>query len=129
MLREYSSASPYVALSEWFGIACDDCDVFVHLDDLSTCNHCEHSYCDDCSTGCMICDDTYCWACTCVCDLCGDRYCKPCAATCAHCADTCCSGCVEDDVCSACREELEEQNEPDTQETATKEPATTGSAA
>lgn len=129
VLREYGAASPYVALSEWYGVACYDCDSMVDEDELCTCNDCEYRYCDGCTTCCAQCSAVYCLDCTSRCDLCGDRYCNRCSVTCTRCKEACCAGCAENGLCQACRDELETDNEPDTESAVVAPAATAESAA
>lgn len=51
-LNTYNSGSAYVTLKEWYGTPCPDCGTSCSDDDLTHCNGCGDSYCDECCDDC-----------------------------------------------------------------------------
>jgi hypothetical protein len=85
VLLTYNAGSAYVALSEWDGVACDDCGRTVARDRTSYCDHCNRDYCDGCTSSC---------------DACGDPCCRSCLDRDAEAGTDCCPSCRTD--CAGC---------------------------
>ena len=115
VLTTYNSASPYVALDSWDGIACHDCGYVTGDDDRSYCDGCDHDFCGDCMSYCRQCDESRCRGCLEDCSACEEPTCSKCSSECRGCRKFTCDGCLEDDLCPACREKDEEDDgEPET---------------
>jgi hypothetical protein len=95
-LQTYNSSSPYVQISEWAGIHCQDCGWTMEEEDARSCDRCDGNTCSECSTYCRNCD----------------RYvCHGCAGECAQCERTFCEACLTLDdqtqrlLCKTCLEQ------------------------
>ena len=120
LLRTYNDSSPYVSLSDWYGVACTDCGTNVCDDERWICERCGVSVCGDCYVGCCNCDRIYCSACVTCCPACDESHCRSCAKECADCQATLCISCHQDNErCPDCHEAKEIQTD-------TAEPATIG---
>jgi len=119
ILNTYSPDSPYVPLDDWDGTTCYDCGRTVNSDDIYYCDHCEHDYCDECSTYCRDCEETVCLGCSGQCSYCEEMLCRSCVSECEECGELFCQSCLENELCPNCREEQEKENEQ--QETEIKE--------
>ncbi len=113
LLRTYNSGSPYVSLSEWYGIQCPDCGSTVGDDDRWTCEKCEASVCGECYYNCPGCDCAFCNECVTHCEGCDENHCGGCMRQCSRCNAELCQGCLDDNErCSDCHDkETEEENE------------------
>jgi len=111
ILNTYSPDSPYVALDDWCGTTCYDCGRTVNSEDIYYCDHCEHDYCDECSTYCRHCEETVCLGCSDQCSYCEEMLCRSCVSECEECGEMFCKSCLEDDLCPNCREDKENENE------------------
>src|SRR3569623_1739472 len=80
VLATYNANSPYVPLAEWHGFACADCGRHCDSSDRSTCERCDASLCDNCSSSCARCSRTHCDSCLEPCDVCRDSHCSGCLA-------------------------------------------------
>src|ERR1700678_3940608 len=63
VLHNYNPSSPYVAIEDWEGTRCSDCECLVDADRRYFCHGCENRVCDECSRCCEVCDDVYCLNC------------------------------------------------------------------
>lgn len=85
VLNTYNSASPYVALEDWVGVRCTDCEEFVQANELYHCAHCGYGYCDNCISSCDLCNQSACAGCL---ERDGRSHqdcCPNCRETCARC--------------------------------------------
>jgi hypothetical protein len=114
ILNTYSPDSPYVPLDDWDGTTCYDCGRTVNSDDIYYCDHCEHDYCDECSTYCRHCEETVCLGCSGQCSYCEEMLCRSCVSECEECGEMFCKSCLENDLCPNCREDKENENEQQT---------------
>lgn len=113
ILNTYNSGSPYVALEDWSGVSCTDCDATVYDDEAYTCSRCDCHLCGECERCCSACSESLCGECSDSCARCGDTLCRSCASQCAECSATCCSSCFHDDDerCDPCHAENQENSE------------------
>jgi hypothetical protein len=123
ILNTYSPDSPYVTLDDWDGTTCYDCGRTVNSDDIYYCDHCEHDYCDECSTYCRHCEETVCLGCSGQCSYCEEMLCRSCVSECEECGEIFCKSCLENDLCPNCRKDKEKENEQ--QEAEINEPENT----
>jgi hypothetical protein len=115
VLRQYNPQSPYVALEEWEGVRCEDCDRSVDRDDLSCCEHCGHDVCGDCRGLCDLCDRSCCESCL-EQDAVSRRSCCPdCRHACAACGRTVDADhfVAEAELCPQCEEDRQGGSEAD----------------
>ncbi|MCH7688714.1 MAG: hypothetical protein IH899_18860 [Planctomycetes bacterium] len=113
LLRTYNAGSPYVSLSDWYGVECADCGSTVSDDERWTCELCGAYVCGDCYVSCPGCDGLFCGACVTRCAGCEENHCGACMKHCAGCRAELCPGCLEENErCSDCHDqETEETNE------------------
>ena len=78
ILRTYNPNGPYVALADWSGARCGDCDDLVSPDRLGSCRDCAQSVCDDCSVACGQCQGACCGDCLSSCASCDEPRCQDC---------------------------------------------------
>jgi hypothetical protein len=110
VLQNYNSGSPYVALEDWEGTRCRDCD---HLTRESyTCGSCDRDFCDNCISSCQVCSDSRCSSCLDECQSCMEFVCRSCRSFCEQCSHVTCESCLENQLCPDCREK-EENYEPE----------------
>jgi len=120
VLKTYYPGGAYVGLDEWDGTPCHDCSFIVSRDNVYCCTHCDHDYCENCSTYCRICDDAYCLGCSEKCSACDHSICKDCMGQCAACEESFCIDCLEHGICETCRQEKEQENEEKQAENSTQ---------
>lgn len=113
ILNTYSADSPYVALHEWSGASCYDCGYTMNSEDCYYCEHCQHDYCSDCSGYCHSCDRSVCLGCGGPCSNCEEFVCSSCIGKCDQCEKVFCKSCLEESLCQDCREEMENEDEPE----------------
>ena len=111
VLTTYNAGSPYVALDDWDGVSCHDCGSTVERDDVSYCQDCEHDLCSDCMSYCRACDESACRNCLEDCSACGDALCRRCRKECQACGKLTCGACLEENLCPACREKVENKDD------------------
>ena len=116
ILNTYSPDSPYVALENWDGTACYDCGYIVDSENSYYCEHCDNTFCEECTTCCRSCDETVCLGCLQSCSFCDERVCPSCISKCADCGSRCCSSCLDEDICPDCKDLLEKENEERTEQ-------------
>jgi hypothetical protein len=119
-LKTYYLGGAYVGLDEWDGTLCYDCGLVVTRDNAYCCTHCDHDYCQNCSTYCRICDDAFCLGYAEKCPACGHSICKDCMGPCATCEESFCIDCLEHGICETCRQEKERENEEKQPENSTQ---------
>lgn len=122
VLHTYGEGSAYVALSEWYGTPCSECDDSVDEDELYSCTICDASVCPDCVRLCN-CGSAACSSCASHCYGCEDTTCSRCLSMCPDCERDFCSNCLEEGLCDACREREEEERLAQETELADDEPA------
>jgi hypothetical protein len=107
VLREYNSGSPYVAIDEWEGVRCEDCECCVDRDQLSCCEACEQDVCDDCMRFCDVCEESCCRGCLDRDDRSRRNCCPDCRNSCTKCGRTvdADSFVTESELCPQCEEE------------------------
>lgn len=115
-LSTYNPGSAYVSLEDWDGIACHECGYTMHSDEMYFCISCDREFCDECSTCCEQCHETICIGCAEHCEVCEDALCWRCKRQCSECERVCCESCLEEGICSDCREEKENDHEEETNE-------------
>lgn len=113
ILHHYAEGSAYCELSRWFGVPCSDCNTSVDDDDVYHCQGCEDPLCCDCLSNCANCSDSFCATCVERCAQCEESICRSCLGSCAGCSRDVCPTCLEEGLCEACREQLEDSNAED----------------
>jgi hypothetical protein len=118
VLQEYNPQSPYVAIEDWDGERCEECNDVVDSDDLSTCDGCDRQICSSCFSSCGVCERSRCVSCLERDKVSRRHCCENCRHTCASCNRT-----VDDenfvsesDLCPEChaqREEEAEESDPE----------------
>lgn len=104
VLETYGKKSPYVALENWNGVRCWNCDYVTEGDETYFCERCEHDVCSECSYSCESCGKSLCTSCQTRCAEC-DAICCPGCLTTSACSDTaCCKSCLK--VCAVCEEKV-----------------------
>ena len=121
LLRTYAQGRAYVELSRWAGAVCSDCGVQVDDDERFSCDRCDAELCGECLAYCERCDRGVCSECIKSCNACQQAVCEACLETCSGCASRCCIGCLDDQICSGCRAEREEETDEEQEENETKE--------
>ena len=122
VLHQYNAASPYVALSEWEGQSCADCDQVVLGDDLYHCDRCGSDYCDNCISCCDVCDQSCCQSCLEREHNSDRQLCSHCRDTCPECGETFGSAVLakqEGGLCPTCHENKQTESEESHEEHAT----------
>jgi hypothetical protein len=79
VLFTYNPRNPHVALEEWQGVRCYDCECLISADDIYGCGSCSEDYCGDCVARCHGC---------------GDIRCENCLQRCSRCELQCCCHCL-----------------------------------
>ncbi|MEX0866289.1 MAG: hypothetical protein WD030_02955 [Pirellulales bacterium] len=124
LLQNYNSGSPYVSLSDWEGVACNDCGSSVSDSERWSCEKCETSICGDCYISCVRCDGIYCSECAVRCEQCDDPCCHGCLVECCACEKKLCSICLDsNERCTDCHDN---ENQQEDQESASGEESETG---
>jgi len=108
LLRTYNATSPYVSLSEWNGVECEDCGRQTCEEERWNCDQCEASLCGECNQQCASCSTSQCNECVSSCSDCDDPHCESCLRACCSCSDNYCENCLEDKKCENCRDEVED---------------------
>ncbi|MCE9553072.1 MAG: hypothetical protein K8T91_06795 [Planctomycetes bacterium] len=122
-LLTYNAASAYVPLSEWNGLACDDCGNVIDVEDYDSCERCGSRVCCGCCSRCDDCDCCQCGTCTKTCPACEEQFCKSCLSPCRNCDAHFCTECLDHGQCADCRsadEEEQRQTEPEKPATRTQ---------
>ena len=107
VLHTYNPESPFVALDEWGGRPCSDCDDLMNEDNRYTCEICGHCFCESCVSHCRCCDCSICLEHIRTCPQCDESVCRECLTACDHCESTCCDDCQDDGLCPTCVESME----------------------
>lgn len=123
-LATYNDSSPFVALRDWYGVSCADCDSTVSEDERRPCTNCDSGVCDDCYVRCQHCDDVFCSACSTTCEGCGDDHCKCCVQKCPQCDARVCPTCRREKGCENCDEETDDDDRSGTEAAAVTESPT-----
>ena len=128
ILRTYRSDSAFVALADWVGLRCSDCECAMAADDSTFCEHCESDLCYECSRSCHACGRTCCASCTASCAACDADHCEACLAPCAECHRPICRTCLQDRRCPRCLTTRKESSNHETKNSRAKKKAasTTG---
>ena len=103
-LQTYNPGSAYVAIDEWSGRRCVDCDTCLGDEGGYSCEQCHSLVCGDCEITCEGCGGCSCGECTSRCEKCNQASCEPCLNTCGRCGAPCCQECLKDEVCQSCEE-------------------------
>jgi hypothetical protein len=112
VLHTYNQASPYIALDEWYGTRCGDCDRLVDNDDSYTCSACESTFCEDCTACCDQCQNVYCMTCLERTDEREFQYlCESCRDRCRECQTLMGSKSLKDGLCPACHQQHQTQEQ------------------
>jgi hypothetical protein len=101
VLLTYNPDSPHVALAEWSGNRCAECDCSISADDVRSCEFCGGDICDECLSSCSRCRTQMCLGCLDECAVCEDAVCKRCLAATAGSQRRCCPSCRRH--CPRCR--------------------------
>ena len=88
VLSNYNPHSPYVAIDDWDGVRCHDCDEITDRDNLSYCEHCENDFCEHCISYCSFCDRSVCLSCLETDPVSGKSCCSNCRHACSKCGST-----------------------------------------
>jgi hypothetical protein len=127
ILTTYNPDSPYVALSNWDGVACYDCGYLMDDESVGYCSHCDAAVCDQCSRVCTDCGEIICGNCASCCEICDRSLCPKCAKTkCRVCESICCESCIHDGLCPECKKDKENEDEEQQAETTNETPNTDG---
>jgi len=100
VLVTYNASSPHVALEEWAGARCHDCQCPLPDDDRSFCEACSRDYCQDCASFCWSCDGLRCTHCLELCQVCQRGSCQSCLALTQASRRRCCTECRR--ICVDC---------------------------
>jgi hypothetical protein len=111
LLRTYAQGQAYVELSGWEGLVCSDCGARIDADERYLCERCEAELCGECSSTCECCGMGFCSECVKSCNACGQASCESCLTSCTHCDKKCCQECLNDQLCSTCQAEQEEETD------------------
>jgi hypothetical protein len=110
VLGTYNSTSAYVAIDEWNGVRCEDCDYATDHSNSSSCSPCEKRLCDDCRTSCSACENSCCSECRADCSICEDLCCVDCLESCSGCGRQACPNCRDANLkCEKCHESNESE--------------------
>lgn len=120
LLNTYAQGQAYVELSSWQGTPCSDCGAHVDDDERYFCDRCDAELCGGCSSSCEGCGNGFCSNCIKSCQDCQRASCESCLTACTGCQSRCCQECLDDQRCSACQAEQEEESndEEESDETA-----------
>jgi hypothetical protein len=111
VLGTYNSTSAYVAIGNWDGARCEDCDYAGSPSDMSYCSNCDRRLCEECYACCSACGDANCINCRADCAICDDTFCLGCLTKCSGCGRSVCSGCRDSNQkCEKCNESNESQS-------------------
>jgi hypothetical protein len=114
LLHTYNPSSPYVALSDWHGVACSDCDTHIDEDERSSCEQCGSSMCEQCYRTCGDCDGILCTGCISMCTGCQSDYCASCLKSCRECNSLICPDCRDkQERCETCHDASENKSQSD----------------
>jgi hypothetical protein len=130
VLQTYNSDSPYIALENWSGHRCEDCDYLSDSDGLYHCDSCDRDVCEECYSRCDMCDEGCCRSCLETDNVSGNRCCSTCRHTCGECLRTVDSESFdqETELCPGCLEKQQTNQEQETEhesESKSQKPATT----
>ena len=103
ILATYNPQSAYLAIDQWCGISCTDCQY-----------------------GCTACGRLACSGCGASCSHCGERHCRECLGACVDCGNHFCERSLDEERCEACQAAAEAANQAEEE---TKDPATLPAAA
>ena len=115
VLETYNSQSPFVAIEDWSGRTCYDCDDLVSPDECRYCESCSRDFCDNCASSCYGCDQSYCLNCMRDSEISPHMYCNGCSAICSRCERVGGREELDENLCPACQAivEQEEDEQPD----------------
>ena len=114
LLHTYNPSSPYVAMSDWYGVACADCDTHIDEDERSSCEQCGSSMCGECNRTCGDCDGILCTGCISMCTVCQSDYCFSCLKSCRECSARICPDCRDNqERCKTCHDASKNENQSD----------------
>ena len=115
VLQTYNQSSPYIALDDWSGRRCQDCDYLVDGEYMYYCDGCERDVCEDCYSSCDMCDQGCCCGCLEKDDVSGNRCCSACRYTCSACNRTVDSESFDEEteLCPGCLEKQKQEQETD----------------
>jgi hypothetical protein len=114
ILRTYRSDSAFVALADWGGLRCSDCECVIAADDSTFCECCESDLCYECSRCCEQCGRTCCAQCVGRCAACDTDNCQSCLAPCVECKRPVCHACFQDLRCPRCEAMRKETSKNET---------------
>ncbi len=111
VLHNYNPSSPYVAIEDWEGTRCNDCECLVDGDRSYFCHGCENRVCDECSRCCDVCDDVYCLNCLETIEDPELKYlCEHCRARCEGCDGFAVADELKEGLCPNCFNQQEQEN-------------------
>jgi len=117
ILTTYNPDSPYVPLADWHGVPCYECVYIMDSEYSYYCSCCDNTVCDECSAVCAGCSEIICRTCAGTCEICERSLCPRCAKKkCSECESVCCESCLDDGLCSECREERQDNEEQETED-------------
>jgi len=109
ILNTYNSGSAYVALDQWNGQSCADCDTLISDEYAYVCESCHTTICAECDVGCNSCGDTSCVVCNRSCVGCDFGFCSYCLKSCTDCDASFCADCLIKERCPACHEKQNDE--------------------
>lgn len=112
VLQTYNGASPYIALDDWHGTRCGDCDSLVDDGDGYSCGTCGSTFCEDCTACCDQCGNVYCMTCLERNDEPEFEYlCEHCRDHCRKCQRLAGSKSLKNGLCPACHQQHQTQEQ------------------
>ena len=113
VLETYNESSPYIALSDWSGTKCQDCDYLADSDGMYFCDGCDRDVCEDCYSICDMCDAGCCRSCLETDPVSGNRCCSACRSICGECNRTVDEESFdpETELCPECLEKHKQEQE------------------
>lgn len=123
VLINYNPSSAYLALSRWYGTACQSCSSIVEGDDAYSCPCCSDYICGECTGYCHNCTDTMCQGCVKSCPHCENYFCTRCMIHCSACVAEGCDACLVDGLCPSCQTSEESDDDDEDVESAEEHPA------
>jgi len=110
VLHTYNPSSPYIALDDWNGTRCGDCDCLVDERETSICDKCGTTVCEDCSGICDQCQNVFCMSCLEELNESDGTYlCSGCRAKCEECERFAVASEMKEGLCPECVEHHQQQ--------------------
>lgn len=131
VLQSYNSDSPYIALENWSGTRCEDCDYLADSERMYFCNGCERDVCEECHSYCEICNEGCCRSCLETDTVSGNRCCAACRRICSLCERTVDEESFDEatELCPGCLEQHQSNKQPENEHGPDTIPTTNATAA